>query len=104
MWPKVKTVIDYRKELPKSKQPARGKPGTNVSYDRLCAELIDAFIPLKLLFIHDVAEKLNNVLTAIVTDKPMNLFFGRNIEMVYGEVHCKKYTRKSFNLWYFDQN
>ena len=96
------------KELPKSKQPGSGKPGTNVSYDRLCAELIEAFIPLKLLFIHDVAEKLNNVLAAIVTDKPMNHFFGRNIrtfiEMVYGEVHCKKYTRKSFNLWCFDQN
>ena len=41
---KVKTVIDYWKELPKSKQPGSGKPGANVSYDRLCATLNDPLI------------------------------------------------------------
>ena len=60
MWPKVNTVIDYWKELPKSKQPGSGKRGANDS--------------LKLLLIHEVAEKFNNVLVAFQTDKPMTSF------------------------------
>ena len=43
------TIIDYWKELPKSKQPSSGKPGAIVSYDCLCAALNDPVIPLKLL-------------------------------------------------------
>ena len=35
---KRKTVIDYWKELQKSKQPGSGKPGVNCSYDHLCAD------------------------------------------------------------------
>lgn len=74
MWPKVNTVIDYWKELPKSKQPGSGKRGANDSYDRLCASLNGPLIPLKLLLIHEVAEKFNNALVAFQTDKPMTSF------------------------------
>ena len=88
VWPKVKTITDYWKELLKNKQPDSGKPGSNVSYDRLCASLNDPLIPLKLIFFHEVAVKLNNFLTMT---NPFDFFFGRNIrsfiEMVYGEVH-----------------
>ena len=50
VWPKVKTVIDYCKKLPESKQPGRWKPRANVSCDLLCAALNDSLTPLKLLF------------------------------------------------------
>ena len=45
VWPKIKTVIDYWKELLKSKKPSGRKPGANFSYDRLCAALNNPHIP-----------------------------------------------------------
>ena len=57
-----------------SKQPGSGKPGANVSFDRLCAALNYPLIPLKLLFFHEVAEKLCNFVVVFQTDKSTTPF------------------------------
>ena len=43
LWPKVKTVIDYCKVLPKSKQPGSERPEANVSYNSICGRITAIF-------------------------------------------------------------
>ena len=54
----------------------------------VCAALNDSFTPLKLLFFHEVAEKLNNFLVVFQTDKPITRFLGET------EVLLKWFTVK----------
>lgn len=49
VWPKLKEVVDFRKSLPKSKQPSpcRGKVGENRNFDTLLVKKNKPLIPFK---------------------------------------------------------
>ena len=64
-------VLDYWKGLPKSKQPGRGRPGENKSYDFLLSKMNDLLVPVKLRFFEETAKKLNNFLVTFQTSSLM---------------------------------
>ena len=77
IWPKMIKVLDFWKGLPKSKQPGRGRPGENKSYEFL---LCKKFYPVKLRFFAETAKKLNNFLVTFQTSFPMMPFIVDSVE------------------------
>ena len=74
IWPKYVEITEFWGDLPKSKQPGKGKEGQNKSYDRLIEYQKDVLVPLKLQFFEEVAKQLNSFLIKIQTDSPMVAF------------------------------
>ena len=56
VWPKMIEVLDFWKGLPKSKQPGRGRPGENKSYEFLLSQMNDPLVPVKLHFFEETAK------------------------------------------------
>ena len=80
IWSKVIEVLDYWKGLPKSKQPGRGRPGENKSYDFLLSKMNDLLVPVKLRFFEETAKKLNNFLVTFQTSSPVVPFLVDSLE------------------------
>ena len=80
IWSKMIEVLDYWKGLPKSKQPGRGRPGENKSYDFLLSKMNDPFVPVKLRFFEEAAKSLNNFLVTFQTSSPMVPFLVDSLE------------------------
>ena len=64
-------VLDFWKRLPKSKQPGRGRPEDNKSYQLLLSQMNDPLVSTKLGYFEKTAKKLNNVLVNFQTNFPM---------------------------------
>ena len=64
-------IIDFRKNLPKNKEPGQGKAGSKKSYDTLLKKANDLLVPVKLKFFKEVADCLNSSLVTFQTDIPM---------------------------------
>ena len=68
MWPKLVEVVRYWHSLPKSKQPGQGNPDGNNSYQSIASSYSDALVPLRLVFIEEVAKRLNKFIRRSQTD------------------------------------
>ena len=68
---KMIEVLDFWKRLPKSKQPGRGRPEDNKSYQLLLSQMNDPLVSTKLGYFEKTAKKLNNVLVNFQTNSPM---------------------------------
>ena len=94
IWEKYLQIIDFWKNLPKSKQPGQGKPGTNKSYDTLLKRASDLLVPVKLKFFKEVADRLssflvtfqkaNSTLKLIKFDFFYNNIYRPDVEVGYG--------------------
>ena len=56
VWPIIIEVVPHYHQLPKNKQPERGKPLANTSYDHLCKVVKDCLVLVKLLFFVEVTK------------------------------------------------
>lgn len=93
IWPKIVEVVNFWKGLPKSKQPGRGKPGQNTSFDYLAKAVDDPTIPLKLRFFEEIATSLNGFLVTFQTDNPMVPFLTESLDNVLRNL-CIRFLRK----------
>ena len=73
-------VFDFWKELPKSKQPGRGRPKENKSYEFLLFQMSDPLGPVKLRFFEETIKKLSNFLVFFQKSSPMVLFIVDSLE------------------------
>ena len=93
VWPKVVTVVEYWKELAKSKQPRQGKPGNNTSYGHLCLSRKDILGPLKIQFFEEIARDLNAFLLIFRSDKPMAILLVETLDQLLRSF-CSKFIKK----------
>ena len=91
--PKVVTVFEYWKGLAKSKQPGKGKPGNNTSYDHLCLSHKDILVPLKIQFFEEIARDLNAFLLIFRSDKPMAILLMETLDQLLRSF-CSKFIKK----------
>ena len=74
IWPKIVAVIDFWSTLPKSKQPGRGDPKANKSYQVLLSKCKDQLITVKFQFFEEIVTKMNIFLKRFQTDAAMVTF------------------------------
>ena len=90
VWPKVVAVVEFWSTLPKYKQPGRGDPNQNKSYQVLLNNVKNPLVPLCLRFFEEMASKLNGFLRRFQTDKPMVPFLVDSLETTIREM-CSKF-------------
>ena len=93
IWEKMKIIIDYWMNLPKSKRPGKGKLGANTSFDHLCIAYKDPLVPVKLQFFEDLARVLNSFLRVFQTYRPMAPFLAEELENIIRQL-CSKFIKK----------
>ena len=85
-------VIRFWKDIPKSKQPGRGR-GENKSFDRLCSSIDDPLAAVKLQFFEEIAKLLNSFLASFQVDKPMAPFLADRLEKIT-KILCRKFIKR----------
>ena len=87
-------IIDFWKQLPKSKQPGRGVPGTNTSYGHICSLCKDPLILVKFQFFEGIAAGLNRFLVLFQCNKFMVPFLVKSLEDL--RILCSKFIKRTF--------
>ena len=95
IWPKIIEVVRFRKGLPISKQPGKGKIGQNTSFDSLAKAVDDPTIPSKLRFFEKISMSLNDVLVTFQTYNPMVPFLSESLDNVLVLEEEALFTRRS---------
>ena len=83
LWDKIPVIVDYRKGLPRSKQPGQGKVGANTSYDHLCVAYKDPLVLRRSSKIHKC------LLIVFQTDQPMVPFLAETLDELIQSLFSK---------------
>ena len=89
IWPKLVAVFEYWSTLLKSKQPGRGDPRQNESYQVLLKNISNPLLSLQLRFFEKTAAKLERFLRRFQTVKPVVPFLVSHREAIIKEI-CSK--------------
>ena len=100
IWPIIIEVVPHCQQLPKNKQPWRGKPLANTSYDHFCKAVKDCLVLVKLLFFVEVTKKLNDILVVFQTGESMAPFLTETLEDLIKTL-MRKFIRKDLHNSHF---
>ena len=89
---KIKEIIDFWKQLPKSKQPGRGIPAANTIYEHPCSLYKDPLILVKLQFFEGITADPNHFLVLFQCNKPMVPFLVESLDLI--RTLCSKFIKR----------
>ena len=93
IWSKIIEVVSYWQQLPKNKQPGRGKPGANTSYTPFMQGCAILSCSSQTSIFQGSCQKLNEFQVVFQTDKAMAPFFIETLEDLIKTL-TRKFTHK----------